>query len=51
VLCLAWQLPRCVLLPAGPGDWGLAALGLLGGACALFCAQPGPLRRGNHAAG
>lgn len=51
VLCLAWQLPRCVLLPAGPGDWGLAALGLLGGACALFCAQPGPQRRGNHAAG
>lgn len=51
VLCLAWQLPRCILLPAGPGDWGLAVLGLLGGVCALLCAGAGPRRRGAHAAG
>ena len=38
LLCAAWQLPRCVLLPAGPGDWGLVALGLLGAGCALACA-------------
>ena len=38
LLCAAWQLPRCVLLPAGPGDWALVALGLLGAGCALACA-------------
>ena len=51
VLCFAWQVPRCALLPAGPGDWGMAVLGLLGGVCALLCASPEPLRRGSHAAG
>ena len=49
ILCFAWQLPRCVLLPAAPGDWALVALGLLGGACALACANP--KQRGLHAAG
>lgn len=51
VLCFAWQVPRCALLPAGPGDWGMAVLGLLGGVCALLCASPELLRRGSHAAG
>ena len=51
MLCFAWQAPRCALLPAGPGDWGMAVLGLLGGVCALLCASPEPLRRGSHAAG
>lgn len=49
ILCFAWQLPRCILLPAGPGDWALVALGLLGGACAMLCASP--KQRGSHAAG
>lgn len=50
-LCLCWQLPRCVLLPAGAGDWALCAVGLLGGACALLGAAPSPQKRGSHAAG
>lgn len=49
LLCAAWQLPRCVLLPAGPGDWGLVALGVLGGVCALVWADPAPRAKGAHA--
>lgn len=49
-LCLCWQLPQCILLPGGPGDWALCALGLLGGLCAVLCAGPGLEKRGSHAA-
>lgn len=50
-LCLCWQLPRCVLLPAGAADWALCAVGLLGGICAFLCAAPAGQKRGCHTAG
>lgn len=50
-LCLCWQLPRCVLWTAGPGDWALAAIGLLGGVCAVLCAAQHPHSKGSHTAG
>ena len=37
----AGSCPQCILLPGGPGDWALCALGLLGGLCAVLCAGPG----------
>lgn len=49
-LCLCWQLPRCVLLPAGAGDWAMAAIGLLGGVCAFLSVAEKRRIRGTHAA-
>ena len=48
-LCLCWQLPQCVLLAGGLADWALAAIGLLGGVCALLCAAGQRRSRGSHA--
>lgn len=49
-LCFCWQLPRCVLLGADFSGWALAAVGLLGGVCALLCAAGESRSVGSHAA-